>query len=576
MYLVGHKLFNSQNLKADIRVFLIVFLFGLLPHANAQESGTSINLTTEERTWLNEHPEIQIIVDPEAAPLMFINNEGEVSGVVGDYYKIFGEKLGVNFVWAGNKNWAEGLQMVRDGDVEVVPVTNITPNRSEFLDFSSEYVVHLSHVIFTRAGGTRYGNMDTLLGKKISQVNGFAITGRIERDYPGIEIVKADTVVDALNLLIEGQVDAYVGSMTMTSHYIMNEGLMDIIVVGDTPYRGSNAIGVRKDLALLSSALNKALLSITAEQRAEISRRWLSVRVSNGIDYTLMFQIAGVIAIIMFVIMLWNAKLRQEVSRRKKAEESLISANRSTEEALIVAENANASKSIFLANMSHELRTPLNAIIGFSDLMLMGSSGKIKEPTYLGYLKDIKNSGEHLVQVIKDILDISKIEAGKWKMLEEEFMLIPALDYAIKVLSPLTEQKNIKVALFSQDDDIEVYGDEHAIKRVFINLLSNATKFTPNNGSIECHVKRAKHGDIVISVTDTGIGINSEKLKTVMSEFEQSHEIKGSKEEGTGLGLSIVKNLIALHGGKLDISSVENEGTTVTVVLPKERIVERL
>jgi two-component system, cell cycle sensor histidine kinase PleC len=239
------------------------------------------------------------------------------------------------------------------------------------------------------------------------------------------------------------------------------------------------------------------------------------------------------------------------------------------------AEAENDAKSTFLANMSHEIRTPLNAIIGFSDVMLMGLYGKIKEPKYIEYLNDIRGSGEHLTTVIKDILDLSKIEPGKWQLEETEFSLLNCTREAAKILEQKATQKNVILSCGTdpRSQSVKLFGDMHAIKRSIINLLSNAIKFTGANGTVHCQTSCGEDGSVIIEIIDTGIGIPSHRLEHVLNPFEQGEQSYKLNEEGTGLGLPIVKNLIELHDGVFTLISDVGIGTRAIISIPSKRVI---
>lgn len=535
----------------------------------------NIGLTSEERTWLKENKVLTVAVDPEEAPLEFIDVNGNISGITGAYLQKIGELLNVQFVSAGSVNWADSLSKVKGNDADLVSLVTETEERLRFLSFTEPYV-EVIHMIFAREGEEVFGNMDGLVGRKVAQVEGFSVMSFIERDYPDIEIVTADTVANALRLVATGEVDAYVGSMPMATYYIANEGFSNLRVVGDTPYRGENGFGIRKDLVHLASAMQKALSNITPIERAEISRTWLGLQtVEQTIDYSLIWQIALALTAFVGAILFWNYSLRREVGRRIVVERKLLISQERAKSAQAEAEAANAAKSNFLANMSHEIRTPLNAIIGFSEAMLAGIGGQVKEPKHKEYLTDIKDSGEHLATVIKDILDLSKIEAGKWRLEESEFLLAPCLNDAVKMVETHANQKNTKINL---DDEAtsssqRIYGDIHAIKRIFINLLSNSIKYTPEGGVIDCKIHRQRNGRVEVEIKDNGIGIPQDRLEHVLNPFEQSHEEYDLNEEGTGLGLPIVKHLTELHGGKFTLSSEIDVATTAKVSFPSRRVV---
>ena len=255
--------------------------------------------------------------------------------------------------------------------------------------------------------------------------------------------------------------------------------------------------------------------------------------------------------------------IMQDVTQRMKHEVELRYAKES-------AERAYAAKSQFLANMSHELRTPLNAIIGFSEMMQRQLLGPIGTPRYLDYITGIRESGEHLQDLISDILDMSKIEAGKYELDIEEFNVAKTIRLAAHMMEGRAQEASIRLSVGVEKDDQHITADRRAVMQILLNLLSNAVKFTNAGGSvrIECAGTDER---ITIRVQDTGIGIPASKIACIARPFEQvnsSYTTRG--EGGTGLGLAITKDLIEMHGGNLVIESTEGEGTTVTVQMPPD------
>ena len=250
---------------------------------------------------------------------------------------------------------------------------------------------------------------------------------------------------------------------------------------------------------------------------------------------------------------------------------------RSRELALVrakeVAELANRAKSEFLANISHELRTPLNAVIGFSEVISSQAFGPVGNQQYREYADDILNSARHLLNIINDLLDIARIEAGKMELYETE---VSALDVAAAVLSVIAEQADRAGLTLESEVPEELpcfVADEGRIKQVLLNLLSNAVKFTEKGGHIELMASVDPDGCFVFRVRDTGIGIAAEDLSAALAPFEQVESQLTRRFEGTGLGLALSRELVELHGGKLEIDSELGRGTTVKVSLPPNRII---
>ncbi|MBU2328567.1 MAG: PAS domain S-box protein, partial [Alphaproteobacteria bacterium] len=230
------------------------------------------------------------------------------------------------------------------------------------------------------------------------------------------------------------------------------------------------------------------------------------------------------------------------------------------------AEAANKAKSEFLANMSHELRTPLNAILGFSEILLAGMFGPVGSPKYEEYAKDIHESGKHLLNVINDILDMSKIEAGQMKIRCETIDLCPLIEESMRLTAIPAEEKNITVEQ-RVEDGLSLIADRRAIKQILLNILSNAVKFTDDGGKIALRARKVQ-GAVIVSIADTGIGIPKSALGKIGNPFEQVQSQYAKSKGGSGLGLAISRSLVALHGGSLKIRSREGLGTVVALRIP--------
>jgi two-component system cell cycle sensor histidine kinase PleC len=231
------------------------------------------------------------------------------------------------------------------------------------------------------------------------------------------------------------------------------------------------------------------------------------------------------------------------------------------------AERAALAKSAFLANMSHELRTPLNAVIGFSEIMTNELAGPLGDPSYKEYAKDILMSGQHLLDMINDILDMAKIEAGKMTISPQPIDPVDPVDAAMRMIRRKAEEKAIDLVLEAEDNLPDIDADHRAIRQMMLNLLSNAIKFTDPAGRITVRVEQ-RGTDIYFGVTDTGIGIPPEDLPRLAQPFEQVAESKDRNHQGTGLGLALTKSFAEMHGGRMLLSSIYGEGTTVAFVLP--------
>jgi PAS domain S-box-containing protein len=250
----------------------------------------------------------------------------------------------------------------------------------------------------------------------------------------------------------------------------------------------------------------------------------------------------------------------RDITQRKEFEDELMRARER-------AEAASHTKSRFLANMSHELRTPLNAIIGFSDVMVREMFGPMNNGRYAEYAKLVNESGTLLLDLINDLLDMSKIEAGKFEIHIESFLALDAMDGALQMLRARASDKNIELRSFVEPSDLCVRADRRVFKQVLLNLVSNAIKFTNPGGNISVSAVESG-GGVQLVVRDNGIGIPPEFLTRIAQPFEQASNDPARTHGGSGLGLALVKSLVALHGGDFAIQSKLGHGTEVTVTLP--------
>tara|TARA_A100001391_G_scaffold133631_1_gene92615 strand:+ start:24713 stop:26518 length:1806 start_codon:yes stop_codon:yes gene_type:complete len=251
----------------------------------------------------------------------------------------------------------------------------------------------------------------------------------------------------------------------------------------------------------------------------------------------------------------------RDVSVRKDAEQEVEAARKQ-------AEDASEAKSRFLATIGHELRTPLNAIVGFSDMMSEGIGGTLS-PTHTEYAGHISRSGHHLLDVVNMLLDMSKIEAGKFEVHAELFAPQALVEPCLQMVENLARDRAVAIDAAVPEKLPQIMGDERACRQILINLLSNAVKFSHDGGSVALAMRR-QGKMLAISVSDSGIGMRPETVERIGEPFLQGQDSLSRRYEGTGLGLSIVKGLVSLHGGRLDVVSEQGLGTTICVLLPLE------
>jgi two-component system cell cycle sensor histidine kinase PleC len=295
------------------------------------------------------------------------------------------------------------------------------------------------------------------------------------------------------------------------------------------------------------------------------------------------FMLAGLCFsfwVLMLVLLLSNYRTREHMIRLEEERGGLVdklkAAKDESDAARERAETASRAKSAFLANMSHELRTPLNAILGFSEIIHTKAMGPNVSDQYCEYAGHIHGSGKHLLSLINDILDLAKIEAGRFDLHEADVDLTRLLDDVTKMIGDKAQASGIILSVDIDATFPNVYGDERALRQILVNLTSNAIKFTPPAGHVMAFANVLEDGSLAFGVDDTGVGIAAEDHEKVFESFGQGRHDAVLTDQGTGLGLPIVRGLAEAHGGRVLLNSVPNEGTRVTVILPGERARERL
>jgi two-component system, cell cycle sensor histidine kinase PleC len=382
---------------------------------------------------------------------------------------------------------------------------------------------------------------------------------------------------DAIETIPEAFVlwDADNRLMLCNSNFQQLHHLPDEAVVPGTPYESVVAAG-RKPIVRTAIANDDGQRPGARTFEAELDDgRWIHISerrtkdggyVSVGTDITKLkrheqkliegekLQIATIV------------DLRKSQDALKRQAEQLADLAGKYAEEKTRAEDANAAKSKFLANMSHELRTPLNAIIGFSEIMETAMFGPLGAKRYSEYSRDIRESGQYLLEVINDILDMSKIEAGGVQLTPERVDLDPVLADCLRVVSQRAGEKRLKLQS-SVDPSIGLIADRRALKQIALNLLSNAVKFTPDGGTVTLR-GHVRGGFVTVAIEDNGIGIPKDALHKLGRPFEQVESQLTKRYQGSGLGLAIAKSLTELHGGAMRIRSTLGKGTIVVVRLP--------
>lgn len=251
----------------------------------------------------------------------------------------------------------------------------------------------------------------------------------------------------------------------------------------------------------------------------------------------------------------------------------LIDANQVLNKARINAENADRGKSEFLANISHELRTPLNAILGFSDMLKQQLWGAVGDPRYIEYAADIHTSGQHLLSLINQLLDISQADAGKLRLMEEDVEIAPIVEDACHILRDVARSQQVSLNILPGPDLPQLSVDPMRVKQIMLNLIGNALKYSDEGGTVTIATSLSGAGEFVVAVSDNGAGMSPQELSQVKKAFTRTERAIASHTEGSGLGLAIVDSMVAIHGGRFELESQQGAGTTARIIFPESRVV---
>gem|GEM_PF-5857217 len=559
-------LFLSFGIRQDYHVLENIFnrcvekigetqKYALLEQYHDSGVNTSFHLFPHEREWLQSLGPLRIGIDPDWPPLEFLGEYGSHEGIVSDYLALIQKDLQISLDYVGTRSWRDTMEKAARGEVDMVPGLNDLPERRAFLAFTDPYL-KMPLVIAAHKDAGYIGGLESLGGKTAGVVKGYAVNDILFEKYPDIRFVSFSSIGKALEALDRRQVHAVIQSNLVLSYYIRLLGMDSLQIVAATSFADLLSMGVRRDLAPLVPILNRLLGSITENEKELILDKWITRPLPGYVNWqkiwSIVFTVSGVGFFFVVFMLFWNRKLAREVAERQKVERKL-------EEQKMHAESANRAKSVFLANMSHEIRTPLNAILGYTQLMKRDPSlsGNHRE-----FVDTIGKSGEHLLHLISDILEMSKIEAGRMDLEEGAFDLYGMLSHMEKLFAVELEHKGVFFEVRrSPEVPRYLFGDEKKVRQVLLNILGNAVKFT-SRGRIFFEIESRKSGsrqrEILFKVRDSGPGIPEEDLEKIFEPFEQTRE--GIDRGGTGLGLPISRHYARLMGGNLVLENAPSGG----------------
>ncbi len=532
-----------------------------------------LKITKEERAWLDSHSALRLGIDHSWPPVEWIDENGRYQGITSEYIELITEMLGLSIVSADRLAWTDVLEKAKRGEIDLLPAPASTPERRKYLNFTKPYL-SFPFVIFTPQNAPLVTRLMDLYGKTVAVEDGYVSFEYLQRDHPMIKLIKYKTTQEILAALSMGKVDAYVGNLTVTSYLIKKSGYTNIKVAAPTPYNFDLSIGVRKDWPELIPILDKALSMIDEEQRNEIRQKWLTLHYEKGVDYKLVRKVivSATVIIVLILLCLLFVYRKEQMLQAAKAETD--NANKAYQIANAQLLQANSKlkemdkmKSMFIASISHELRTPLNSIIGFSGMMMQGTFGELNEK-YQDYIMRVNRSGQHLLGLITEIIDISKIEAGRVDVMQDHFALDEIFSEAVKGLRQQIEKKGLSLKV-DVPQDVAMCTDKRRLYQCLLNLLSNAMKYSEEGGIVL--TAEEQDDEVLLTVSDTGIGVSKTDQTRLFEAFERMESHLKVNAGGTGLGLYLTKKIATdLLQGDVGMESELGRGSTFWIRVPKK------
>ena len=545
-------------------------------------------LTGEEKAWLKEHGAIRMgFLTSDSGVSTFDPATGEFTGVITDYIQFAADCLGnqeLEFQLVGYDSKEAELDALKSGEIDMIFHFDQNPNLAEEYHFARTNTTWTSNLMAVT--NKQHFNENNVNRIAVPQ-NKLSLKKYLAFYYPQWEIVDCDTQEDAARLVKDGQADCFVTGISSENKYSKKYSFYSVPLVN--PVRSCFAVnsGNRSLLSILNKTIKAMPVNMLAGALAMYKSSARKVTLSDFIKdnfFKVMLISSIAVAVVLLTILMLLQKARKAEAAARKAASDTQELNAKLQVAVEKAESANRAKSTFLSNMSHDIRTPMNAIIGFTTLAISNIDDKDRVKDYLA--KTLASSN-HLLSLINDVLDMSRIESGKIHLEEVEVNLSDVLHDLKTIVSGQIYAKQLELYMDVMDvTDEDVYCDKTRLNQILLNLLSNAIKFTPAGGTVSVRVRQLAGkvrgcGQYEFRIKDNGIGMSQEFAQKIFEPFERERTSTVSRIQGTGLGMAITKNIVDMMGGTIEVQTAQGKGTEFTVCVPmraqtEQRPVEKI
>ena len=522
--------------------------------------------TAGELRWMIEHPRIKVAINDQFMPLSFVDEQGELKGLVADLLATLSVRTGIEFEAVRAHSVLEVVALVKSGKADMLGGITRSTALENKLTFTRPYLI-TPFVLTTPIGPDGPQTLDDMAGLRVALVRGNALREFIVQNHPNITVVDADNAPAALEMVAKGKADAAISTLA-SARFLVSRRFAKQLKITSTVGTQPEQIGfaTADDNPHLSAILSKALLSLTPGDMSELSSRWRtdtspveSFWLRNRAEIIQGFTIA---AALLLVAIAWITYLQRVIARRQQLVNELNAAKQRADE-------ANRAKTTFLATMSHEIRTPMNAVIGMLELAMKKADQGIIDRFAI---EVASVSARELLDLIGDILDIARIESGHLSLNPKRSNIKSLVEAVTRMFDGLARQKQLSLVCESSPAaDVDVLIDPIRFKQIVSNLLSNAIKFT-NKGEVRLTLTvqpahDAQHVSVCLRVADTGVGISVQDQSRLFSPFVQASNNTQSARQGSGLGLVICRELCEMMGGQLHLDSLEGLGTQIDIVM---------
>jgi len=517
-------------------------------------------LTTKEKEWLKKHPNIKIAVSTTFAPFQYLDKNNKSIGISVDILNQIEENINYQFDKIYFDNWSNILEAGKAGKVDAILEIQETMDRRKYFHFTHPFIT-LPHSILMRDDAEDHISLDEMENLKIGVVQNYAVHEHIKLLYPELKLVALADDLTCLRELYSKNIDAVITQQGYAIYLIHKEIIPNLKIVGDVGYDNILGIGSRKDWPILTRILDKGLAQISPKEQNAIYNQYIPIQVrpfwQKAVFWIVLISVMLGLVLSTLVVSIWNKTLRKRVSLKTKE----------LTEAKNKAEESNQLKSSFLANMSHEIRTPLNAIQGFSELISSKDLDLTKKEKFANI---INTNCQSLTHLIDEILDLSKIESGQIKLIDQKFELITSINEIISIQQQnIPSHKKIIIQFVNQlqSESFHLISDPFRFKQVLNNLIENGIKFT-ENGYIRIYASFNSNSEVIFCVEDSGIGIEESALNFIFDRFRKIEIDNTVLYRGSGLGLNICKKLLRLMDGQIWVKSTPGKGSAFYFTLP--------